>query len=114
MFGLTKGPPLHDPIAVAVLLDNIIEGNLFDDRGGERWQVKVVTDGMHSNREVEQGQVGRTVVTPSEEESVYGPGVRIPRGLDVDRFWAILEECIQRAEEVVSSPHTVDAEPVSP
>ena len=102
VFGLTRGPPLHDPIAVAVLLDE----KLFDDRGGERWKVKVVTDGLHSDVPTEQGQVGRTIVSPAGKGE---DGVRIPRGVDGSRFWALVEDCMQRAEEAVATSN-----PLSP
>lgn len=102
VFGLTRGPPLHDPIAVAVLLDGSSEVGLFDDRGGERWRVKVVTDGLHSDLPDEHGQVGMTAIERSEE----GTGVSIPRGLDVDRFWGILEHCMRRAEDAVAPAQT--------
>lgn len=97
VYGFTSGPPLHDPIAVAVLLiDACHDQRLdFDDRGGERWHVDVVTDGLHSDRRDERGQVGRTRV----RKAVVGEGgVRIPRGIDVKHFWAIIEGCVQRAE----------------
>ena len=95
VFGLVEGPPLHDPLAVAVLLDNFgFEQLGFDDRAGERWEVSVVTDGRHSKDESAQGQLGRTVVS-----RVQGGGVRIPRGLDVKAFWRVFEECVQRAEK---------------
>jgi len=111
VFGLTRGPPLHDPITVAVLLDGVCEGGLFDDRGGERWRVKVVTDGQHSDLEDEQGRVGMTVVDKIVEgsgEGASGLGVRIPRGLDVERFWAIIEMCMRRAEEAISAPQVAE------
>ena len=105
VFGLLDGPPLHDPIAVAVLLDNMLDNTLpntlaFDDREGERWSVKVVTDGQHSYLASEQGQVGRTV---ARKVMAGQGGVRIPRGTDVQRFWNIIDDCISRAEAVVVS-----------
>lgn len=96
VFGLT-GPPLHDPIAVAVLL---FDQAKFDDRGGERWQIEVITEGFHSDLEEEQGQVGRTFVTKLAGGQ---GGVRIPRTLDVQRFWTIIEQCVQRAESRLTS-----------
>ena len=101
VFGLTAGPPLHDPIAVAVILfDQAKEDLKFDDRGTERWHVEVVTKGLHSELEEEHGQVGRTIAT-----KITGSqgGVCIPRGLDAQRFWAVIEQCIQRAESQVFS-----------
>ncbi|KAK5088825.1 hypothetical protein LTR05_003047 [Lithohypha guttulata] len=57
VFGLTDGPPLHDPVAVAILLDQLSEASdsLFDDSHHERWQVEVEIDGE---------QAGRTKIVP--------------------------------------------------
>lgn len=99
VYGLTQGPPLHDPIAVAVLLETIASPRIdFDDVGGERWHVDVVTDGLHSRDEEERGQVGRTVVTSPD----HGGGVRIPRAMNVASFWAVLESCLRNAERAIS------------
>ena len=95
VFGLVEGPPLHDPIAVAVLLDSFgFEQLGFCDRSGERWEVNVVTNGRHSKDERLRGQLGRTIAN-----RVEGEGVRIPRGLDVKAFWRVFETCIRTAEE---------------
>ena len=94
VYGLTQGPPLHDPIAVAVLLEAMFIK--FDDVGGERWHVSIVTDGLHSRHDEERGQVGRTVVTQSD----HG-GVRIPRAMNVASFWAVIESCLQNAERAI-------------
>ena len=107
VFGITAGPPLHDPIAVAVLLagplslsDTHQRDLQFDDCGGERWVVTVITDGLHSDTESKRGQVGRTVI----REAVIGEGgVFVPRGLDVQQFWSIMEQCVDRASESISS-----------
>lgn len=90
VFGLNEGPPLHDPLAVAVLLADHPESNTmirFDDNGGERWNVDVVLEGE---------QIGRTVIVQAKD----GDGVRIPRSLDLDRFWEVLESCMAKADEV--------------
>jgi len=118
VFGITAGPPLHDPLAVAVLLSNLnpastikpsttplVHSNaaptptsalLFNDENGERFAVDVVTTGLHSAIESERGEVGRTVVRKLEEGE---EGVCIPRGVDVSAFWGLLEGCVRRAEE---------------
>lgn len=41
-------------------------------------------------------QCGRTVVRKVEGKGAEG--VRIPRGLDVGRFWEIVNLCLRRAE----------------
>lgn len=99
VYGLTSGPPLHDPVAVAAVLANSSNEDLgFKYGEGERWHVRVVTDGLHSNSGNLRGQVGRTVATiaPAEEDGVW-----IPRSLNVDRFWDLVESCIQRAERAL-------------
>lgn len=96
VFGLKIGPPLHDPIAIAVLLEGL--GIEFDDQGGERWNVEVVTDGLHSDKDKERGQVGRTVTSKAA-----AGGVRIPRSLNVARFWETVELCLNLVEESLDS-----------
>lgn len=61
----------------------------------ERFDVKVVTEGTHDDALHRGARLGQTIVTllpPGEE------GVRIPRGLDIPKFWIVLEECVQRAD----------------
>ncbi|BDD59353.1 hypothetical protein MAP00_004563 [Monascus purpureus] len=103
VFGLETGPPLHDPLAVAVLLSNLNPSYAkkhpttaiqFDDKGGERFNVVVVTQGHHGTDVSVTGQLGRTIVTPGE-----GEGVAIPRGVDVDGFWNMIIDCIQLADD---------------
>ncbi len=97
--GIPEGPPLHDPLAVAVVLFDIGAERLdFNYADGERFNIDVVTDGMHSNREEVRGQVGRTSI-----RGPNGPKIRIPRGLDVGAFWSIIEECLQRVDKLLAS-----------
>lgn len=94
VFGLVEGPPLHDPLAVAAAF---VPG-IFEDNGGERFEIEVVTEGAHGSEEhVREGgsQCGRTVAT------VLGKGkegVRIPRSVDRARMWRMIDECLARAE----------------
>lgn len=106
VFGITEGPPLHDPIAVAAVLtgtDDEIpfteweEGKSTPPRHAERFDVRVVTEGTFEEAKLGLKQTGRTIATllpPGSE------GVRIPRGMDVAKFWKVIEECIQRADTV--------------
>lgn len=106
VFGIEEGPPLHDPLAVAVILDGIagVEIPFYDFEGDkeerrERYDVHVITEGSHE--EAQNGaETGRTVakLLPEGQE-----GVKIPRNLDVKRFWGVLEDCLQRADEVNTS-----------
>ncbi|KAL4752311.1 hypothetical protein BDW72DRAFT_70971 [Aspergillus terricola var. indicus] len=102
-FGLTTGPPLHDPLAVAAIISTLNpdfarrypEQTLkFDDRNGERFAVTVVTDGLHGTDVAMVGQLGRSVV------SSHATGVTIPRGVDIEAFWNIIVDCIRRADEL--------------
>lgn len=98
VFGLVEGPPTHDPLAVATA----IVPEEFDDRGGERFEVKVVTEGNQGSTETARNgssQRGRTVATLLPKGS---EGVRIPRGLEKEKLWKLLEECLGRAEKAVA------------
>lgn len=61
----------------------------------ERFGISVVTEG-HLDDAKKGSQIGRTVVTAKE---VGVPGVRIARGLDVAKFWDVVEDCIDEADK---------------
>jgi uridine nucleosidase len=101
-FGMAD-PPLHDPLAVAVILSNLNPEYAqahpdsvlrFDDKNGERFAVKVVTDGQHGSTTDVTGQLGRTIAKATE-----GAGVSIPRGVDTEVFWGLVLSCLERAEQ---------------
>lgn len=104
-FGIVEGPPLHDPLAVAAVLTGTpweIPFYEYDinnpaaENKRERFAVKVILEGTHADALHRGTQLGRTVATllPAGEE-----GVRIPRGLDIPKFWKVIEECVQRADD---------------
>lgn len=102
-FGLTTGPPLHDPLAVAVILSSLnpifakqhsTQALKFDDKGGERFALSIVTDGRHGKDVSVTGQLGRSIAVP-----VVGPGVAIPRGVDLEAFWDMILQCVQLADD---------------
>jgi uridine nucleosidase len=106
IFGLTGGPPLHDPIAVAAVLigtpDEIPFSEWHEKKSAspkhhERFDVTVVTEGTSEEAKAGTSQTGRTIAKalPAGEE-----GVRIPRSVDVPRFWQEIEACISRADKV--------------
>jgi uridine nucleosidase len=88
--GITSGPPLHDALAIAALLFNhadiALKIDIFDnDR--EKWNIDVVLEGE---------QIGRTVITPSIEQ-----GSMVPRSMNIDKFWEVLDQCMARADEAM-------------
>lgn len=87
-FDIKAGPPLHDPLAAAVLFGY---PSIYRD-DGDRYEVSCITDGVHSKLDNIRGQVGRTIVKKAES------GVRIPRELNVEEFWRVLEDCCARAD----------------
>ncbi|PSN68014.1 Inosine/uridine-preferring nucleoside hydrolase [Corynespora cassiicola Philippines] len=97
VFSITEGPPLHDPLAVAVAIDP----DIFDDKDGERFQVDIVTEGAHSVNQSEVGQLGRTKVTKLAQGE---GGCRIPRSVDLAKFWGHVEDCLKRADKVSPMP----------
>jgi uridine nucleosidase len=85
VFGLSDGPPLHDPLAVAVLLADAaseLTKIKFEDGDGERFTVDV---------DLSEPELGRTKVKAALE------GIRIPRSLDTDQFWIVLNQCLEQA-----------------
>lgn len=79
---------MHDPITIAVILDEIGAEDLKFEMSGSRYDVQVDFG--------EGEQVGRTIVRKCEEG-----GVSIPTGLDVEEFWKVVEGCIVRAEKLL-------------
>lgn len=99
-FGMNKGPPLHDPVAVAAALYPA----MFDDNDGERFIVHVITDGDdsqddHARNVHNVGQCGRTMVKMLRKGE---GGVRIPRSLDILRFWGLVGMALDEAEKMAT------------
>ena len=75
--------PLHDPLAVAAILeDEMVESIGYDYNGGETFEIDLVVEGE---------QRGRTV---AKKLPAGTPGLRIPRNLDVDKFWRVMEKAL--------------------
>lgn len=103
VFSITEGPPLHDPLAVAAILDGVAgyEIPFYDYEPGhedrkERYEVSIVTEGTHEQALKGEAETGRTIVKLLEKGE---GGIKIPRGLNVQRFWTVIEECLERADE---------------
>ena len=95
VFGITAGPPVHDVLAVAATF----APKLFNDKDGERFEVDVITDGSHSTTSsmlAAGSQIGRTNATPVLPGQ---SGIRIPRDLDGDAVWRLIDDCLSVAEK---------------
>jgi uridine nucleosidase len=97
IFSIIEGPPLHDPLAVSAA----IYPEIFDDRHGERFQVDIVTEGVHSADQTNIGELGRTKVTKLPEGE---GGCRIPRGVSLENFWGSIESALKKADAVSPMP----------
>lgn len=106
LFGISEGPPLHDPLAVAAVLAGTSDDVGFTywdserSQGSEheeRFDVTIVTEGTYeAAKEDGSGvQTGRTII---KEAPAGQSGVRIPRSVDVAKFWNVMEECTERAD----------------
>ena len=101
---MDAGPPLHDPLAVAVVLDDIGAeemgfeglglGSGFVEEVGkmtkEEARFSVEVDVSHRE------QVGRTRIKTREDSKA---GVSVLGKVNVAKFWDVVDECIVRAEE---------------
>jgi uridine nucleosidase len=99
-FGMSEGPPLHDPIAVAATF----APEMFDDQGGERFEVHVVKAGddnvfEHERNKKSVGQCGRTIARMLPKGKA---GVRIPRTLKVPEFWEMINFSLDEADKASS------------
>ncbi|KAJ6785552.1 hypothetical protein PWT90_06964 [Aphanocladium album] len=106
VFGITEGPPLHDPLAVAAVLAGTPDEIAFHDwdaerseapRYDERFDVSVTTVGVFEDAQAGKAETGRTIATLLPRGQ---PGVRIPRSMDVAKFWDVIEDCTERADAV--------------
>lgn len=91
-----------DPLAVAAAFmpELFIDASSTD--GPRRYFVEVITDGAHastssSKTNVKSSQCGRTIAAPAVPSG--SPGIRIPRNLDVDKMWQLLEQCLDLADK---------------
>lgn len=97
VFSITEGPPLHDPLAVAAAA----YPNIFNDQNGERFAVEIVTEGTHSLIQTEVGELGRTKVSKVAQGE---GGCRIPRSVNLAKFWESIENAMARADAVSPMP----------
>ncbi|KAK3904844.1 hypothetical protein C8A05DRAFT_42141 [Staphylotrichum tortipilum] len=121
VFGITEGPPLHDPLAVAAVLAGLGDEHEIpfcdSDPAGEpglaqpeRYEVAVVTEGSYEDARAgaRTGQITARLLPPGEA------GVRIPRSLDIPLFWKAIEECVSRADAANAAAEAAAAEITGP
>ncbi|KAF1808858.1 hypothetical protein P152DRAFT_404494, partial [Eremomyces bilateralis CBS 781.70] len=94
VFAITEGPLLHDPLAVVAATHL----EIFDDRDGERFNVDIVTEGVHSLTQADVGELGRTKATKLPPGK---GGCRIPRGVDLPKFWGLIEDSLKMSRSDV-------------
>ncbi|KAF3158659.1 Uridine nucleosidase 1 [Orbilia oligospora] len=102
VFDMTEGPPLHDPIAVAALMDESF-GMEFEylETG-----IKVICNGEEMGRTVMVG-VDEGVMEHEGKQvlgdcGVGGGGVKVKVGrkLNVDRFWEVVMGVVEKADKM--------------
>jgi uridine nucleosidase len=96
VFGITAGAPTHDVLAVAAAFAPA----LFGDGNRERFEVDIITDGAyiaHSGMmTVIESECGRTVAKSLSSGEI---GVRVPRKVDANAVWSMIDECLAKAEK---------------
>ncbi|KAF3921093.1 hypothetical protein AA313_de0207438 [Arthrobotrys entomopaga] len=113
VFGMTEGPPLHDPLAVAVLLPEscglgfeFVEGSVEVILSGEeigrtvlRKAVVGEDDDDDVNRHCGDEEIGEK---GEEEEGRRSGGVRVKVGrkVNVERFWELVMDAVACADGV--------------
>lgn len=104
VFGITAGPPVHDPLAVAAAFMPALFSDAPDSHERLRYVVEVITDGPHSTTstkaECEASRCGRTIATLLPMKSGgAAAGVRIPRAVDAETTWQLIDLCLGLAEK---------------
>jgi uridine nucleosidase len=82
------GSPLHDALAVAIVLEDVISEPRFVDNG-RRSKISVRTTG---------DEAGRTTIEENIESGGHGKGVRIPIDVDKAVFWMIMAAALEEAD----------------
>lgn len=98
VFGITAGPPVHDVLALAAAFKpDLFYESADSHETKERYAVNVITEGAHADasaQEKERSQCGRTIITP-----VGTHGIRIPKAVDVEKMWQMINQCLADAEK---------------
>ena len=97
---ITDGPPLHDPLAAWAAIcpgsfgkkaDSV---NLVPPDHSERWHVDIPIEPSEGDiRSDPDNHTGQTVL-----RRAGSLGVRVPRSVDIPRFWNEIDEALRKAE----------------
>ncbi|KAJ6538460.1 Inosine/uridine-preferring nucleoside hydrolase domain-containing protein [Mycena vulgaris] len=91
-FGFNNGPPLHDALTVAY----ISQPELFQ---ATRYRVDVELTGAHSSGETVVDVWNYQACDP-DAWGVGGKNCIVTRSVDVDGFFALFHDCIQRCDQI--------------
>ncbi|CUM57905.1 unnamed protein product [Debaryomyces tyrocola] len=98
--GFTEGPPVHDPLAVFLILalNNKLD-NMEDDTNFVylKRHVDVVEEGKHEG----ETQICRNELDKSEEEV---NGIYIAMEVNIELFWTYVLQALEEADKHVSKP----------
>ncbi|KAK6464741.1 uridine nucleosidase [Scheffersomyces coipomensis] len=90
-YGITEGPPIHDPVALFSILPFLDTENENEDYNYQyiRKKLRVITDGDHQ---------GESIID-EDESSDTEDGIYIGQNINVNKFWNELLQCIDIAEK---------------
>ncbi|ABN66847.2 uridine nucleosidase (uridine ribohydrolase) [Scheffersomyces stipitis CBS 6054] len=92
-YGITEGPPVHDPLALYCLLPFLQQDKDYKYKYLRR-KVSVITEGEHSGESILLN--GNSDSSVEEEDGVY-----IGQDIDVDQFWRTVLRAVNVADVTI-------------
>ncbi|KIK67750.1 hypothetical protein GYMLUDRAFT_36515 [Collybiopsis luxurians FD-317 M1] len=96
VFGFNDGPPLHDALAIAYVA---FGSALFPEAESRRYRVDVELKGEHTMGETIVDVWGYRTDCDDESWGRNGKNCIVVLGLDVDRFFKMFLECVDRCDK---------------